>query len=71
MKSEKELEKKLRLFKNTFEKKIARNENIIKKAKQDYLKEIIGYYDYACIGCNDISVFEEWLMEEKKKHGVE
>jgi len=45
--------------------------NEIKRAKQDYLKEIIDEYDNATAGCNDISVFEEWLMEEKKKHGVE
>ena len=40
-----------------------------KQAKQEYLKEIIDEYDNATAGCNDISVFEEWLMEEKKKQG--
>ena len=43
------------------------------RAKQEYLKEIIDEYDNATAGCNDISVFEEWLLEQeyKLKHEVD
>ena len=40
----------------------------IKQAKKDYLKEIIDEYNNATFGCNDLSIFEEWLMEEKKNN---
>jgi len=72
MKSEKELEKKLKLFKNTFEKKIARNENIIKKAKQDERERLWNKIKDRKILCNyDECEICSFLRELFKEYGVE